>query len=36
MRITVMPLEQLIWQNLNPNEDLAYGLLPCHTCTLQN
>lgn len=36
MCIKVMPLELLIWQNLDPNEDLAYGLLPCHTYMLQN
>lgn len=36
MHITVMPLELLIWQNLDPNEDLAYGLLPRHACMLQN
>lgn len=34
--ITVMPLELLIWQSLDPNGGLAHGLLPLPTCLLQN
>lgn len=36
MCVTVMPLELLIWQNLDPNRDLAHRLLPLPTYLLQN
>lgn len=36
MHVTVMPLELLIWQNLDPNGGSAHGLLPLPTCLLWN